>query len=203
MNLLKIVVSWHARCCHLGRLTKPVMGQGSIGPGPSRDDIRQPQRSTMKNMSINHAQKGFTLIELMIVVAIIGILAAIAIPQYQDYIARSQISRAVGEVSSLKTAIEEELMRGADPSTDETAAGSPAAELGFTTSDLMGAVPTVGIPATGAGSVTATLNGNVSSAITGTQVVLTRTAAGSWTCVVVGAGGGFSDNLAPAGCPAS
>lgn len=157
----------------------------------------------MKNMKINHAQAGFTLIELMIVVAIIGILAAIAIPQYQDYIARSQISRAVSEVSSLKTAVEEELMRGADPSSDETSAGSAAAELGFTNSDLMSSVPTVTIDATGDGTITAKLDNNVSSAITDTQVQLTRTPAGAWSCAVIGDGGGFSKNLAPAGCAAS
>ena len=52
-------------------------------------------------------QKGFTLIELMIVVAIIGILAAIAIPQYQDYVSRSRWASAIAETGSIRTAIAE------------------------------------------------------------------------------------------------
>ncbi len=52
-----------------------------------------------------NAQKGFTLIELMIVVAIIGILAAIAIPAYQDYIARSQLSEMSSLAGGAKTAV--------------------------------------------------------------------------------------------------
>ena len=66
----------------------------------------------MKNI-----QKGFTLIELMIVVAIIAILAAIALPAYQDYIARSQVTTGLADIRGGVTAFEERIQRGT-PTTD-------------------------------------------------------------------------------------
>ncbi len=57
-------------------------------------------------------QKGFTLIELMIVVAIIGILAAVALPAYQDYTVRAKVSEGIGLAESAKTAISENAANG-------------------------------------------------------------------------------------------
>lgn len=59
-----------------------------------------------------NTQKGFTLIELMIVVAIIGILAAIAIPSYQNYIARTQVSEGISLAGSLKVDVADNLQNG-------------------------------------------------------------------------------------------
>lgn len=64
------------------------------------------------NRRMNSAQKGFNLIELMIVVAVIGILAAIVVPAYRDYSIRSKVSEALGMASSLKASVVEQATQG-------------------------------------------------------------------------------------------
>ena len=75
-------------------------------------------------------QQGFTLIELMIVVAIIGILAAIAIPAYQDYTIRAQVSEGLNLAAGAKAAVTEYYQdRGILPADNETAGLSLADEI--------------------------------------------------------------------------
>jgi type IV pilus assembly protein PilA len=115
---------------------------------------------------LNKVQKGFTLIELMIVVAIIGILAAIAIPAYQDYTIRAQASEGLAMASATKAAVSEfRADRGAWPTDDGLGAG----QLGWTALPSGKYVASIVVTT---GSIIVTYGGQANPAIAGDQVVL-------------------------------
>ncbi|AKV95104.1 hypothetical protein ACP86_02395 [Marinobacter sp. CP1] len=162
----------------------------------------------MKNIQINHAQKGFTLIELMIVVAIIGILAAVAIPQYQDYTARTQVSRVVGEVNALKSNAESIFNNGGTVATADNLGVNPRQiNIGWTGSNLTdpgygvnGLQIDRGDQADMAWSVQ--LGQDASSAVRGVTITVSRSLAGAYSCSMTGGDptAGWKDSYAPASC---
>lgn len=81
-------------------------GPGHEWAGFFRDALNTFNVGTWRFYKMKMLQKGFTLIELMIVVAIIGILAAIAVPAYQDYTIRSRVSEAASLAGAVRTAID-------------------------------------------------------------------------------------------------
>ncbi|XID75167.1 pilin [Alkanindiges sp. WGS2144] len=135
-----------------------------------------------------NAQKGFTLIELMIVVAIIGILAAIAIPAYQNYTKRSHVSEGLSLAGGAKAAVTEAFSSRGEWPTNNAAAGLPAA------ASIKGnAVRSVTV---GGSTITIVYNTKVAA---GADLVLqgASTSGGvTWTCT----GGSLKSELRPANC---
>ena len=115
---------------------------------------------------IKSAQKGFTLIELMIVVAIIGILAAIAIPAYSDYTIRAQVTEGLNLASSAKSAVSETFgSNGTWPGTN-AAAGLDAA------TNIKGKYVT-GVAVGAGGVITISFGGQANAKINGNTLTLT------------------------------
>ncbi len=136
-------------------------------------------------------QQGFTLIELMIVVAIIGILAAIALPAYQDYTKRAKVSEGISLAAGAKTAVTEYFAsEGAWPSTNASAGLAAATDIKGKSVDSL----TVGTAASD-GVITVFYSSTVAS---GGTIVLTPTDEGgsiSWLCT-----SGMDNAIVPATC---
>ena len=133
-------------------------------------------------------QKGFTLVELMVVIAIVGFLAAVAIPIYSKYQARAKVISGVDESSSLMRLLEISLNQSVDVL-------NPS-DLGWpSTTANCGTMTASGSSSTGIASVVCTL-ANAPTSVNGQTISWMRTSLGVWTCTT-----SSPATLAPPSCP--
>lgn len=159
--------------------------------------------------SVKEREGGFTLIELIIVVAIIALLAAIALPSYQAYVARSQAARVMGEAASLRAQVEICLTEGRTAGMgvgvtqcDPGASGSslmtmPAADGAAPAATLPAGlgVPAVTFSAGGGAQIEAVFGHSAATAIAGERLTWTFSSGAGWVC-----SSSLTGNFRPLGC---
>jgi len=142
-------------------------------------------------------QSGFTLIELMIVVAIIGILAAIAVPQYQNFMARSQASEAIVMLDAARTSIEDKVVFDGNFAADKTELATIGVNKAGTYGDITGTQGQANNKASG-NVVYKYKSSGVNQELKTKSVWYNRTNAGTWSCLT-----DLSATYAPKGCTVS